>query len=160
MKTEYIVMIVLGVTTLIGLIVNIVQFVVNRKKDKKVVETISAYLESGATNTEEEEIPTSSIPLAERISTTKALQDFIIQQIQLFIVVERRFEIFLDQKNKNLDTDKVIQAVANDVWKSLKLDSKVNEALIVDEDYLMKFIIHNTSILFLQYLNNNVADQI
>ena len=160
MKTEYIVMIVLGVTTLLGLIVNIVQFVVNRKKDKKVVETISAYLESGATNTEEEEIPTSSIPLAERISTTKALQDFIIQQIQLFIVVERRFEIFLDQKNKNLDTDKVIQAVANDVWKSLKLDSKVNEALIVDEEYLMKFIIHNTSILFLQYLNNNVADQI
>ena len=160
MKTEYIVMIVLGVTTLLGLIVNIVQFVVNRKKDKKVVETISAYLESGATNTEEEEVPTSSIPLAERISTTKALQDFIIQQIQLFIVVERRFEIFLDQKNKNLDTDKVIQAVANDVWKSLKLDSKVNEALIVDEEYLMKFIIHNTSILFLQYLNNNVADQI
>lgn len=164
MTKEMIIIISLASVCGIAIIVNIVQAILHRKQTKKVAETISAYIASRNEEEEQRNLPApieeSEIPLSERIATTQAFMEFIETQVKLRIISERRWEIFLKTKNKNLDVDKVIQEVSTDIWKSIHENVKKSSTLIVSEDFLMKFVTDTVTTTYLIYINENVADQL
>ena len=162
MNKEMIIIISLASVCGIAIIVNIVQAILHRKQNKKVAETISAYIASRNEETQAA-LPVMEepdIPLSERISTTQALMSFIENQVKLRIISERRWEIFLKTKNKNLDVDKVIHDVSMDIWNSIHENVKKSNSLIVDEAFLMKYVTDTVTTTYLIYINENVADQL
>lgn len=162
MNKEMIIIISLASVCGIAIIINIVQAILHRKQNKKVAETISAYIASRNEETQSA-LPVMEepdIPLSERISTTQALMSFIENQVKLRIISERRWEIFLKTKNKNLDVDKVIHDVSMDIWNSIHENVKKSNSLIVDEAFLMKYVTDTVTTTYLIYINENVADQL
>ena len=102
-------------------------------------------------------IPTMRID--DRLRYTQELLSFIDELISIEIINEKRFDIFLDIKNKNLNVDEVIEIVSSNVFNSLTNDIFINKDNILTEKYLMSYIQKKTFISYLTYIKNNMADQ-
>lgn len=102
-------------------------------------------------------IPTMRIN--DRLRYTQELLSFIDELISIEIINEKRFDIFLDIKNKNLNVDEVIEIVSSNVFNSLTNDIFINKDNILTEKYLMSYIQKKTFISYLTYIKNNMADQ-
>ena len=142
--------IILLIISIVELILIVVVFLRNHFKMKKIKN-----LQESLYN--ELNIPTE--PLTKRVESSKAVLEMINDMINTEIVVKKRFEIFLGEKSKNLDIDKVIQDVSTDVFNYLSDNLFVKEELVFTNEYVMSYIIHRTTIAYINYLNNNVADQ-
>lgn len=95
----------------------------------------------------------------ERIVFTNDLLTFIDDTITTELINEKRFDIFLNQKSKNLDFDKVIERVSTNTFNAIQKDILIDPNLIVTHEYLMRYIQKKTFIAYFTYIQKNVADQ-
>lgn len=98
--------------------------------------------------------------LDDRIGCCRDLLSLIDTLIENEIVNERRYEIFLDKKNNNLDIDNVISSVATNVFESIRKDVITDPNNILTEKQIMRYIQQKTFSLYLMYLKEHVASQL
>lgn len=103
-------------------------------------------------------LPTAS--LESRISSSKELLSLIDNMIKLEIISARRYEIFLNKKNTNIDFDEIIKNVSNTVFTGLQTDLFGNRDALLTSDYLMKYIQEQTVIQYLMYIENTVSEEL
>lgn len=96
----------------------------------------------------------------DRLNYTKDFCTFIDEMINQEIINIRRFEILLNQPNKNLDVDNVIKEVSSKVFNSIKKELFDDPNNIVTREYLMSYIQKRTVVFYINYINNNVASQL
>lgn len=96
----------------------------------------------------------------DRLNYTKDFCAFIDEMINQEIINIRRFEILLNQPNKNLDVDNVIKEVSSKVFNSIKKELFDDPNNIVTREYLMSYIQKRTVVFYINYINNNVASQL
>lgn len=101
-----------------------------------------------------------TLTIKQRVELDNSLFEFIDELIELEIVHKRKFEIFLHQKNKNLDIDNVLEDVSLSVFNAIRQDVFTDSNNIVTEKYLMSYIQKKTFISYLMYIENNVASQL
>lgn len=108
----------------------------------------------------EEERIKPTLPFNIRIEASENLLNMIDDLITTEIISARKYEILLNQKNKNLDVDNVISEVASNVFNAMKDDVITSPDCIYNEKFIMSYIQKRTILRYLIYVNNNVADQI
>ena len=106
------------------------------------------------------EPPSATMDGNERIKYTNDLLTFIDNTITSELLNEKRFDIFLRQKNKNLDFDAVLRNVSTNTFNALQEDVIVDPNLIIRSEYLMRYIQKRTFVIYFKYIENNVADQL
>lgn len=106
------------------------------------------------------EPPSATMDGNERIKYTNDLLTFIDNTITSELLNEKRFDIFLRQKNKNLDFDAVLRNVSTNTFNALQEDVIVDPNLIIRSKYLMRYIQKRTFVIYFKYIENNVADQL
>lgn len=106
------------------------------------------------------EPPSATMDGNERIKYTNDLLTFIDNTITSELLNEKRFDIFLHQKNKNLDFDEVLRNVSTNTFNALQEDVLVDPNLIIKSEYLMRYIQKRTFVIYFKYIENNVADQL
>ena len=84
------------------------------------------------------EPPSATMDGNERIKYTNDLLTFIDNTITSELLNEKRFDIFLRQKNKNLDFDAVLRNVSTNTFNALQEDVIVDPNLIIRSEYLMR----------------------
>ena len=102
-------------------------------------------------------VPTLSID--RRLDYNQNLLLFIDSMIELELVNEKRFELFLNKNDKNLDIDKVLKSISTTVFESLNPDIYTSSDNIVTAEYLMNYIQKKTFMVCMSYIQNNVASQ-
>lgn len=95
----------------------------------------------------------------DKIKYTNELFDLIDELIQLELLNRKRFEIFLNEPNKNLDVDQVLKDISTSVYVGLSSDVIIAKDCVVTQDYIMRYIQKKTFIAYFTYLRNNVSDQ-
>lgn len=106
------------------------------------------------------EPPSATMDGNERIKYTNDLLTFIDNTITSELLNEKRFDIFLRQKNKNLDFDAVLRNVSTNTFNALQENVIVDPNLIIRSEYLMRYIQKRTFVIYFKYIENNVADQL
>ena len=99
-------------------------------------------------------------PMSVRVSSMESLLKIIDVMISTSIISRRKFEIFLNTKNKNLDYDTVIKDVSKEVMEGLRENVFLDNDLIFSQKYLMKYIIDKTTISYIAYIKENIGDQL
>ena len=88
-------------------------YILIRKNNNKIEANIQNFMEVS-----EKSSPTMN--LNERLKFTTDILSLLDELIATEIINERRFELFLSAKNKNLDVDEVIKNVSTRVFKAIK----------------------------------------
>lgn len=128
------------------LITTIILLILSFKKQREYKEKISSY---------------SNYPelTLDNLEFNRELLSFIDTLIENEIINEKRFDLFLDQKNKNIDVDKVIKDVSTRVFSAIKPEVYVDSKNIITNTYIMSYIQKKTFIFCMMYIQNNVASQ-
>lgn len=95
-------------------------------------------------------------PISKRVESMDSLLKIIDNMITTSIISKRKFEIFLNTPNKNLDYDNVIKEVSTEVLKGLRENVLIDNSLIFSQEFLMKYIIDKTTILYINYIKENI----
>lgn len=129
------------------LITTIILLILSFKKQKEYKEKISSY---------------SNYPelTLDNLEFNRELLSFIDTLIENEIINEKRFDLFLNQKNKNIDVDKVIKDVSTRVFSAIKPEVYVDSKNIITDTYIMSYIQKKTFIFCMMYIQNNVASQL
>lgn len=129
------------------LITTIILLILSFKKQREYKEKISSY---------------SNYPelTLDNLEFNRELLSFIDTLIENEIINEKRFDLFLDQKNKNIDVDKVIKDVSTRVFSAIKPEVYVDSKNIITDTYIMSYIQKKTFIICMMYIQNNVASQL
>lgn len=106
----------------------------------------------------EKRIPT--ITIDKRLEFNIELLHFIDAMVELEVINQKRFDIFLDKPSKDLDVDRVLQDVSKKIFESLKPEIYTAPDNIVTAEYLMDYIQKKTFITYFTYLKNKVAEQL
>lgn len=102
--------------------------------------------------------PIRSLNPRERLNFTTEFLDMITTLINIEIVNHKRFQLLLGQETKNIDYDKTIKEVATAVFEAIKKEFFLEDDHILTETYLMSFIQKNTTLVYLQFLNEHGVD--
>lgn len=100
-------------------------------------------------------IPRKTLNPHERLAFTTDFLDMITTLINIEIVNQKRFQLLLNQESKNIDYDKTISEVATAVFNAIKKEFFLESDHILTEQYLMSFIQKNTTLVYLQFLNEH-----
>lgn len=95
-----------------------------------------------------------TLDIKDRVSATKELFSLIDVLIEYEIINNRRFEIFLEKKNKNLDFNNVLEEVGTTVFSSLRSDIYTDKNNLVTKECLMHYIQKRTFVEYFLYLKN------
>lgn len=98
---------------------------------------------------------TPNLDIGQRVAATKELFSLIDTLIEYEIINNRRFEIFLEKKNKNLDFENVLQDVGQTVFESLASDVYTDKNNLVTKECIMKYIQKRVFVEYFLYLKNN-----
>lgn len=88
----------------------------------------------------------------ERINATKELFNLIDLLIDYEIINNRRFEIYLDKKDTNLNVDQMLKDVSSAVFKFIKTDIFVDKNNIVTYECLFNYIQKRTFVEYFNYI--------
>lgn len=102
--------------------------------------------------------PLRTLNPRERLNFTTEFLDMITTLINIEIVNHKRFQLLLGQETKNIDYDKTIKEVATAVFEAIKKEFFLENDHILTETYLMSFIQKNTTLVYLQFLNEHGVD--
>lgn len=102
--------------------------------------------------------PVRTLNPRERLNFTTEFLDMITTLINIEIVNHKRFQLLLGQETKNIDYDKTIKEVATAVFEAIKKEFFLENDHILTETYLMSFIQKNTTLVYLQFLNEHGVD--
>jgi hypothetical protein len=132
----------------------LVSVIIRLSKTKKSIQKTNAQaLEAMASR-----IP--SLNVNQRLEYNKNLLSFIDDMINLEILNEKRFSIFLNQPDKNLDIDNVLKKISTKVFESIQPELYNDPNNILTSEYIMSYIQKKTFIVCLTYIQNNVASQL
>lgn len=167
MDNQTVVLPVLGVVLLSILIILLFALVVGyhlfyRHRAEQIVDELDRTVLDLTGQVKQISESTPVLNVAERVQFTNDFYKFIDEQISTEIINERKTEILLIQANpaekpKNLDFDNVITKVSNTVFDSIRKDVYIDPNHIVTESAIMSHIQKRTVLLYLTYLNENVA---
>lgn len=152
MKLEYILIAIIVLLIIVG---GVACFLLNRIIQNKN-RLILAYKDS--IEHIKSSVPTLSID--RRLEYNQNLLTFIDGMIEVELVNEKRFELFLNKPDKNLDIDKVLKSISTIVFESLNPDIYTTTDNIVTAEYLMNYIQKKTFMVCMSYVQNNVASQL
>ena len=128
-------------------------YILIRKNNNRIETGIKKFMEVS-----ENSSPTMN--LNERLKFTTDILSLLDELIATEIINERRFELFLSAKNKNLDVDEVIKNVSTRVFKAIKPQIYIHPDNILDDNYFMTYIQKKTFIEFMTFLTNGDDDTI
>ena len=126
---------------------SIISIIIMKKNNKKMKDRINKL-----------DLPTE--PLSVRIASIDSLLPLIDTMISISIISRRKFEIFLNTPNKNLDYDEVIKDVSTEVFEGLRGNIVIDSNLVFSEKYLMKYIIDKTTIAYIGYIKDNISKEL
>ena len=95
-----------------------------------------------------------TLNIKERVSATKELFSLIDVLIEYEILNNRRFEIFLEKKNKNLDFENVLKDVGKTVFQSISPDVYTDKNNLVTKTCIMQYIQKRVFVEYFSYLKN------
>lgn len=133
------------------LIVILTVIIIYNKIEKKKLQQLLA---------NEQPLSQATLSIDDRLEYTKNLLSFIDDMITAELINEKRFDIFLDKPNKNINFDKVLKNISNAVFIALKPEIFINNENILTKDYLMSYIQKKTFIIYFTYIQNNIAGQL
>lgn len=131
------------------LVVSIILLIISFRKQKKYKSAILSFSDSN--------YPELTL---DKLEFNKELLSFIDFLIENEIINEKRFDLFLNQKDKNIDIDNVIKDVSTKVFCALKPEVYTDSKNIITETYIMSYIQKKTFIVCMIYIQNNVASQL
>lgn len=103
---------------------------------------------------------TPTLEIDQRIKCTRELLTLIDDTVTLELVNNKRYEIFLDKKGKNMDIDKDIEEISKAVFNSIKPEIFSDKNLVMTKEYLMRCITKRTFVAVLTYVDKNMMDQL
>lgn len=101
----------------------------------------------------------STASLQTRVDAGEALLALIDTMIVSEIISRRKYEIFLGEKNKNLDVDNMVRDISQSVFKGLNDNIFENPDNIFTDEYIMAYIQHRTVEQYLSYIKENIAPE-
>jgi ribonucleotide reductase alpha subunit len=103
---------------------------------------------------------TPTLEIDQRIKCTRELLTLIDDTVTLELVNNKRYEIFLDKRGKNMDIDKDIEEISKAVFNSIKPEIFSDKNLVMTKEYLMRCITKRTFVAVLTYVDKNMMDQL
>lgn len=103
---------------------------------------------------------TPTLEIDQRIKCTRELLTLIDDTVTLELVNNKRYEIFLDKRGKNMDIDKDIEEISKTVFNSIKPEIFSDKNLVMTKEYLMRCITKRTFVAVLTYVDKNMMDQL
>lgn len=95
-----------------------------------------------------------AVPIQERTQYTIDLLSLIDNLIDYEIISNRRYEIFLNQKIKNIDVDKEYNEIANQIFSYLSPDIFDDPNNIITQKAIMSYIQKRSFVEFMRYIQN------
>lgn len=148
MECAFMVSIMIGGEFFLGMMVAITAYIFQRRKYNHLkydYEVIAKKLEVATSRK-------ANLVISERVEAGNQLIELIDHIITIEILSARKYEIFLNKQNPNLDVDRVIKDVAHDTFAALRKDLILDENGIFDKDWIMRYITKRTTDLYLSYM--------
>ena len=138
----YILIISLSIFFIYSIIITIIHIIRSRKWNN-IIELLNERVNL---------IPTLSIK--DRVDAMTQLFEVIDILIEYELINNRRYEIFLEKQEKNLDFDNVLEEISKNVFNGIKRDVFTDKNNLVTEQCLMSYIQKRTFIEYFNYLKN------
>ena len=157
MEGAFIISVIFGIEFLLFAIVMTTSFILEHRKYNRLKyehKTAIKAVDSAKKAVSSLTAKTPTLDISERIMAGNQLIELIDHIIDIEIVNTRKYEIFLNKKNPNLDVDHVLEKVSRATFKALKGDVLENRDGIFSAEWLMLYIQKRTTVLYLSYINN------
>ena len=138
----YILIISLSIFFIYSIIITIIHIIRSRKWNN-IIELLNERVNL---------IPTLSIK--DRVDAMTQLFEVIDILIEYELINNRRYEIFLEKQEKNLDFDNILEEISKNVFNGIKRDVFTDKNNLVTEQCLMSYIQKRTFIEYFNYLKN------
>ena len=93
-------------------------------------------------------------PIVDRMEYNNQLLVLIDTLITVEIINEKKAEILLNKKEKNIDADEVIEYVSKTVFEAINPNVVVHPDNILTSEYIMKYIQKRTVYMVLSYITD------
>lgn len=127
-----------------------------RRKFKKLNAQVEACIET----TDNLKMAYPTMDVQSRLNFTKDFLEFIDGLVLSELINSKRFDLFLEKPSLDINFDNTMKEMSEEVFNAIKPELFTNPNLIMNKDYILRYITKKVFLIYFQYVENKVAPNI